>query len=70
MTSFRVDTEIDLDDLAEEVVSQSTHDEIMAFIMEIDERVADYDFSVKLRDRLIELIEHEDGADKLSTGQD
>jgi hypothetical protein len=59
-----VTTQIELNpiDVADSLMLDQTYDEIINFIMEIDERIADYDFTVHLRDRLTAAIKFEDEA--------
>jgi hypothetical protein len=57
---------IDLDSLAEAIHGQVKKDEeLLAFILDLDARKQSYDFTVRLRDRLDEVIREEDAWEEL-----
>ena len=53
---------LNLDDLASEITDQSDHASTTDFIMQIDERVGDYGFTVRLIERLQAVLAAEDEA--------
>lgn len=62
-----MDMRIELFELVEVITSQVvSQDAILEFMVELDRQVADYDFTVKLRDQLSEAIRLEDEAEKES----
>ena len=60
MSSIRINSSVELYDLVEMIISDiRDHDVIRDFILELDRQVADYDFSVDLRNRLSKSINEE-----------
>ena len=51
---------IDASELAREIVSVMNDDDILEFILEIEENVMDWRFTKRLRDRLSELLAAEE----------
>lgn len=51
---------IDASELAREIVSVMNDDDILEFILEIDENVLDWRFTKRLRDKLSELLAAEE----------
>lgn len=56
-------TPVDLGDLAVALNYAATHDDLLEFMLTLDSYVADYEFTLKLRDKLTEALELEDEAD-------
>lgn len=55
-----IESEINLQSLAFQLVSNTSDDALFQFIMDLDTQVADYDFTLKLRDAFDEEIRQED----------
>lgn len=53
-------TDVSLDDISTALVDGLSYDDIFEFIIGLDEAVADYHFTVRLRDHLIDSIKRED----------
>ena len=51
---------IDVSELAREIVSVMNDDDILEFILEIEENVMDWRFTKRLRDKLSELLAAEE----------
>ena len=51
---------IDASELAREIVSVMNDDDILEFILEIEENVMDWSFTKRLRDKLSELLAAEE----------
>lgn len=58
MTNIRIPLEVSLDDLAEQFTSIDRK-HVMAFLVSIDEAMADCEFTEKLRDHLTVALENE-----------
>jgi len=56
---------IDVSELAREIVSVMNDDDIMEFILEIEENVMDWRFTKKLRDKLSTMIDAAEAKGKL-----
>lgn len=53
MTDVSLNVSVHLDGLATDIAScGASDDELLGFIMRLDEEIADYHFTVELRDRL------------------
>jgi hypothetical protein len=55
--SITLTSEINLSELVDQITMYADRDEIMKFIMEIDEMVADYDFSLELTNKMIKTFD-------------
>ena len=63
MSTVTIITDVQLNELVDTITHDvRDHDEICNFILELDRKVADYDFTVSLRDKLNEVIAEEDRA--------
>lgn len=60
MTSMSTSVDLELGDIAYSVATQNTQEEVMDFIMAIDVLVADYDFTVRLIEKLQDALKKED----------
>lgn len=56
-----IESQIDLTSLACQLARNLNHDDLFRLIVMVDGYAADYDFTLKLRDQMIEEIEKEDG---------
>lgn len=56
--------DVDLEDLPAKLVqAECDEDELLDFVVSLDLHVASYDFTERLRDKLTEALEAEDGAE-------
>lgn len=60
MTSMSTSVDLELGDIAYSVATQNTREEVMDFIMAVDVLVADYDFTVRLIEKLQDALKKED----------
>ncbi len=57
MTNLDLHVKIDLSELAHEIAYELSDDDIMKFILQLEENVMDWRFTKRLRDKLSELID-------------
>lgn len=62
MSDIYINAAIDSDALVRDLVNNHHEDDVMAFIAKVDELMADYQFTERLRDKLTEALDAEDGA--------
>lgn len=60
MSDIYINAAIDSDALARDLVNNHHEEEVMAFIVKVDELVADYQFTERLRDKLTAALDEED----------
>ncbi|TMZ72810.1 hypothetical protein EMG21_26245 [Klebsiella pneumoniae] len=60
MMNLELHVNIDASELAREIVSVMNDDDILEFILEIEENVMDWRFTKRLRDKLSELLAAEE----------
>ena len=60
MVNLELRVNIDVSELAREIVSVMNDDDILEFILEIEENVMDWRFTKRLRDKLSELLAAEE----------
>lgn len=65
MVNLELRVNIDVSELAREIVSVMNDDDIMEFILEIEENVMDWRFTKKLRDKLSTMIDAAEAKGKL-----
>lgn len=65
MVNLELRVNIDVSELAREIVSVMSDDDIMEFILEIEENVMDWRFTKKLRDKLSTMIDAAEAKGKL-----
>lgn len=66
MTDIYINAALDSNELARDLVNNHHGDEVMAFLLQVDELMADCQFTESLRDKLTEALEREEapnGAD-------
>lgn len=54
--NLELHVKVDVSELAYEITSEMSDDDIMEFILQIEENVMDWRFTKKLRDKLSEMI--------------
>lgn len=62
MASISISTDVNVDDFAEQFISENDQDEIMGLMMHMDRLVADYNFTQILIGKLQEALKLEDEA--------
>lgn len=66
MVKVNVSTDLELDALADLVVHQCRHEDVAAFIKQLDQNVADVDFTRALRDYFVGEVQDEENAQALA----
>lgn len=56
MTNLDLHVKIDISELAHEIAYELSDDDIMKFILQLEENVMDWRFTKRLRDKLSELL--------------
>lgn len=57
MTNLDLHVKIDMSELAHEIAYELSDDDIMKFILHLEENVMDWRFTKRLRDKLTEMID-------------
>lgn len=60
MSDIYINAAIDGDELARDLVNNHHEDDVMAFVVKVDELMANYRFTERLRDKLTAALDEED----------